>query len=65
MTEKIVLVTDYTWSSTEPEAKILADAGATLLLAETGNEQDGETRSAGGCDSHVLCACDPAGRSSR
>lgn len=40
MTEKIVLVTDYTWSSTEPEAKVLAEAGATLLVAETGSEQE-------------------------
>lgn len=40
MTEKIVLVTDYTWSSTEPEAKILAEAGARLLVAQSGNEQE-------------------------
>jgi D-3-phosphoglycerate dehydrogenase len=40
VTEKIVLVTDYTWSSTEPEAKVLAKAGARVLLAETGNEEE-------------------------
>lgn len=40
MTEKLVLVTDYTWSSTEPEAKVLATAGASLLVAETGKEEE-------------------------
>ncbi|MHB8752709.1 MAG: C-terminal binding protein [Aggregatilineales bacterium] len=40
MSEKIVLVTDYTWSSTDPEAKVLAEVGADLLLAQTGSEED-------------------------
>ena len=33
MSDKIVLVTDYTWPSTAPEAKVLAEVGASLLLA--------------------------------
>jgi D-3-phosphoglycerate dehydrogenase len=40
MAEKIVLVTDYTWSSTEPEAEVLAQAGARLLIAETASEAE-------------------------
>jgi D-3-phosphoglycerate dehydrogenase len=38
--EKVVLVTDYTWPSTEPEAAVLAAAGARLVLAETGAEDE-------------------------
>lgn len=40
MTDKVVLVTDYTWSSTEPEALVLEKVGASLLIAETGSEQE-------------------------
>jgi D-3-phosphoglycerate dehydrogenase len=40
MEEKTVLVTDYTWSSTEPEAQVLAEVGARLLIAESGNEEE-------------------------
>ncbi len=40
MADKIVLVTDYTWPSTAPEAEVLADVGAELLLAETGSEDE-------------------------
>ncbi len=40
MTEKIVLVTDYTWPSTEPEARVLAEVGARLLVARTGSEEE-------------------------
>jgi len=40
MNDKIVLVTDYTWPSTEPEAKVLAEIGARLLVAKTGNEEE-------------------------
>lgn len=40
MDEKIVLVTDYTWSSTEPEARVLAKVGAKLLIAQTGEEAE-------------------------
>ncbi len=40
MAEKIVLVTDYTWSSTDPEAKVLAEVGAELLVAKTGSEEE-------------------------
>src|SRR5207247_2547798 len=35
-----VLVTDYTWPSTEPEAQELAEAGASLILAKTGKEEE-------------------------
>jgi D-3-phosphoglycerate dehydrogenase len=38
--EKIVLVTDYTWPSTAPEAEVLAEVGARLLVAETGSEDE-------------------------
>jgi D-3-phosphoglycerate dehydrogenase len=40
MTEKTVLVTDYTWSSTEPEAQVLAQVGAKLLVASSGSETE-------------------------
>ena len=40
MPDKIVLVTDTTWPSTAPEAKVLAKVGATLLLAQTGSEEE-------------------------
>ena len=35
-----VLVTDVAWPSVEPEAAVLARAGADLLLAETGSEEE-------------------------
>lgn len=38
--EKIVLVTDYTWLSTEPEAAVLARVSAHLLIAQTGSESE-------------------------
>jgi D-3-phosphoglycerate dehydrogenase len=40
VTERVVLVTDFTWPSTEPEAAVLARAGARLLIAETGDEAE-------------------------
>lgn len=40
MSEKIVLVTDYTWPSTAIEAEVLAGVGARLLEAETGSEEE-------------------------
>jgi len=40
VTEKTVLVTDYTWSSTDPEAQVLEKVGAKLLVAETGSEEE-------------------------
>lgn len=40
MPDKIVLVTDYTWPSTAPEAKVLEAVGARLLLAQTGSEEE-------------------------
>jgi D-3-phosphoglycerate dehydrogenase len=40
VTAKIVLVTDYTWPSTEPEAEVLARVGARIVAAETGEEDE-------------------------
>ena len=40
MTERVVLVTDFTWPSVEPEAAVLAAAGARLLVAKTGEETE-------------------------
>lgn len=36
MGDKRVLITDYTWDSTEPEASVLAKAGAEVVVAKTG-----------------------------
>ena len=35
-----VLITDYAWRSLEPERKVLADAGAEIIVAETGDESE-------------------------
>ena len=32
-----ILITDYAWSSIEPERQVLAEVGAELIAAETGN----------------------------
>ncbi|HTW99560.1 MAG TPA: hypothetical protein VMD59_12315, partial [Acidimicrobiales bacterium] len=40
MSEKVVLVTDHTWASTDLEAGVLAGAGARLLHAESGEEDE-------------------------
>lgn len=40
MSGKIVLVTDYTWPSTDIEAEVLARVGARLVEAETGSEEE-------------------------
>jgi D-3-phosphoglycerate dehydrogenase / 2-oxoglutarate reductase len=40
MSSRKVLVTDYTWASTAPEAAVLAQADAELLVAETGAEEE-------------------------
>ena len=40
MSELAVLVTDYTWPSTEPEAEVLARVGARLVVAATGEEEE-------------------------
>jgi len=37
---RIVLVTDIAWQSTEPEEKVLAEVGAKLVLAQTGCEEE-------------------------
>lgn len=40
MNEKVVLVTDYTWPSTAVEEAVLKAAGARLLIAQTGDEDE-------------------------
>jgi D-3-phosphoglycerate dehydrogenase len=40
VSERVVLVTDYTWPSTEPEAEVLARVGASLLVAQSGEEDE-------------------------
>ena len=40
MSEKIVLITDYTWPSTDPEAEVLARIGAKILVAQSGAEEE-------------------------
>ena len=36
MADKTVLVTDYTWASTEPEARVLEKVGAALAHFQDG-----------------------------
>jgi len=40
MSDKTVLVTDYTWPSTDREAEVLAEVGAALLVAKSGSEDE-------------------------
>lgn len=40
MTDKTVLVTDYTWPTTSIEATVLAEVGAKLLLVTSGDEAE-------------------------
>ncbi len=40
MSEKVVLVTDYTWPSTAVEEAVLKAADARLLIAERGDENE-------------------------
>ncbi|MCY4022319.1 MAG: C-terminal binding protein [Anaerolineaceae bacterium] len=54
MSDKIVLVTDYTWPSTAPEAEVLARVGARLLVAETGSEEE-LLRLVPGADAILTC----------
>ena len=35
-----VLITDYAWSSIEPEREVLAEVGAELIVAETGDQNE-------------------------
>lgn len=37
---KKVLITDYAWKSLDPEREILTKVGATLVVAETGSEEE-------------------------
>ena len=38
-----VLITDYVWASIEPERQVLAEVGAELIAAETGDEPELQT----------------------
>jgi D-3-phosphoglycerate dehydrogenase len=49
-----VLVTDYTWASTDPEAEVLAGAGARLVDA-TSADEDGLTRLVSEADAILTC----------
>lgn len=49
-----VLVTDYTWESTEPEGEVLARVGAELVIAETGSEEE-LARLASDVDAILFC----------
>lgn len=40
MSARQVLVTDYTWDNTDAEAEVLAEAGAELVLAQTGDPDE-------------------------
>lgn len=40
MNEATVLVTDHTWPTVEPEARVLSGAGARLVVARTGDEDE-------------------------
>ena len=35
-----VMMTDYAWPSVEPERKVLEEAGAELIVAESGTEEE-------------------------
>ncbi len=35
-----ILITDYAWSSIEPERQILSDVGANVIVAESGDEDE-------------------------
>jgi D-3-phosphoglycerate dehydrogenase / 2-oxoglutarate reductase len=59
--EKVVLVTDYTWPSVEPEAEVLAAVGARLLVAQTG-EEDELVRLAPEADGILTCFAKVTGR---
>nr|MBA3871065.1 hypothetical protein [Anaerolineae bacterium] len=40
MSEKVVLVTDYTWANTAVEEAVLKTANAKLLIAQIGDENE-------------------------
>ena len=40
MSEKVVLVTDYTWPNTVVEEAVLKSANARLLIAQVGDEKE-------------------------
>lgn len=43
MSQKKVLVTDFTWDSVAPEAEVLLEAGAQLVLAKSGDPDELES----------------------
>ena len=49
-----VLVTDYAWNSLDPEREILKEAGADLVVAESG-EEDELAQLAVGVDGILTC----------
>jgi D-3-phosphoglycerate dehydrogenase len=54
MSELKVLVTDYTWDSTDREAAVLAEVGAGLVLARSGDEAE-LVRLVGDADAILTC----------
>jgi D-3-phosphoglycerate dehydrogenase / 2-oxoglutarate reductase len=54
MSELKVLVTDYTWDSTDREAAVLAEVGAGLVLAQSGDEAE-LVRLVGDADAILTC----------
>ncbi len=52
--ERRVLVTDYTWANTHVEAAVLAEVGAVLVHAQTG-EEDELVELVAGCDGILTC----------
>jgi D-3-phosphoglycerate dehydrogenase len=54
MSELKVLVTDYTWDSTDREAAVLAEVGAGLVLAGSGDEAE-LVRLVGDADAILTC----------
>jgi D-3-phosphoglycerate dehydrogenase / 2-oxoglutarate reductase len=54
MSQLTVLVTDYTWDSTDREAAVLAEVGAGLVVARSGDE-DELVRLVGDADAILTC----------
>ena len=54
MSERKVLITDYTWDSTDREAAVLAEVGARLVVARSGDEAE-LVRLVGDADAILTC----------
>ena len=54
MSERKVLITDYTWDSTDREAAVLAEVGARLVVAHSGDEAE-LVRLVGDVDAILTC----------